>query len=116
VKVKTSELQGKQLDWAVAKAEGREEFFGHGLGAKFAYYPSKKWADGGKIIDREQIMFHAGPDKAVMAYLRRTGYAMAGCSWAGPTHLIAACRCFCYAKLGGEIDIPEELCQPQKIY
>ena len=104
--MKTSELQGPALDWAVAKCEGATEtapqkFYGW-KGALFGY--STNWAQGGPIIERE------------IARVENLG----GGSWAayknsesethrltGPTPLIAAMRCFVASKLGDEVEIPE---------
>jgi hypothetical protein len=119
--MKTSELTGAALDWAVAKAEGAdmswdevaEDFFmgmRHDLCFLKEFKPSTDWAQGGPIIEREGIMFQgAGDPESMTAYLRRTGYALPGCSWAGPTHLIAAMRCYVASELGDEVDVPEEL-------
>lgn len=139
MKVKTSELRDRALAYAVACAEGMSfpalkhvkwpddaewvlfpdgtirhavEIPSNSMNRQYEHtfwMPHADWAQGGPLLDREEIMFHAGPNKTVMAYLRRTGYAMAGCSWAGPTRLVAACRCYVASELGDEVDIPEEL-------
>jgi hypothetical protein len=84
--MKTSELTGAALDWAVAKAEG-----GYKPVAVPAY--STDWALGGVIIERERI----------------TVIAMPNGSWATstplhtfhqPTPLIAAMRCYVASKTG----------------
>lgn len=50
--MKTSELAGAALDWAVAKCEGRI----YGVpGTKFEFQPSYKYSQGGPIIEREKI-------------------------------------------------------------
>jgi hypothetical protein len=119
VKTKTNELTGPALDWAVAKCAGREiDGFGrYGVvgweldaltGDKEAcclFTPSTHWTQGGPIIEREWIsIWQVGKNywKADLSGL---------CSNDGPTPLIAAMRCYCYAKLGEYVDIPEELCQ-----
>jgi hypothetical protein len=53
--MKTSELTGAALDWAVAKCEGvlmRWERSTHDE-APLEYSPSTDWAQGGPIIERE---------------------------------------------------------------
>jgi hypothetical protein len=67
MKLKTSELQGAVLDWAVAKAEGIELSNGcynrllvdgrMSTGQKMLtpYNPSTDWALAGPIIEREMI-------------------------------------------------------------
>lgn len=57
--MKTSELTGAALDWAVAKCEGEDyspvpTFSGFGLKYPATNY-STNWAQGGRIIERERI-------------------------------------------------------------
>jgi hypothetical protein len=137
--MKTSDLIGPALDWAVAKCEyihrtgtntdwfdrsiptwinaGQEliddkddgSFEKWVLGGAY----SEQWAQGGPIIEREEIG------------LKRNAPCSIGCQWEaspsitakgaggkwgyGPTPLIAAMRCYVASKLGDEIEIPEEL-------
>jgi hypothetical protein len=60
--MKTSELTGAALDWAVAKCEGHDAHFYNGVvrttmrgvfGSECSY--STDWAQGGAIIEREGI-------------------------------------------------------------
>lgn len=117
MKIKTSELTGPALDFAVSKADNPPGQDGWGWwerdeqGFLFdplnecRYSPSTDWAQGGPIIEREWIsIWQVGKNywKADLSGL---------CSNDGPTPLIAAMRCYCYAKLGEYVDIPEELCQ-----
>ena len=106
--MKTSELNGPALDWAVAKCEalmqGRIAIDGvvHGF-----YRPSTDWAQGGPIIERERVdvmwcgdrwcAYAMTPDKDTQLVDE------------GPTPLIAAMRCYVASKMGDEIDVPEEL-------
>jgi len=57
--VKTNELQGAALDWAVAKCEGEDynaETTYNGIGQEFAPTSySTDWAQGGPIIEREKL-------------------------------------------------------------
>ena len=93
--MKTNELTGAALDWAVAKCEGVD--LTHGLTDDERY--STNWAQGGPIIEREGMgIFKLG-------YVR--GWASGFQS--GPTPLIAAMRCHVASKLGDEVEIPEEL-------
>lgn len=116
--MKTNELVGVALDWAVAKAKGYAEFV---LDAKRFiemhetghYNYSQEWAQGGPIIEREEI--------SVAKVGRSLDDAMAPhpdcwCSHIdgvyaryGPTPLIAAMRCYVASKLGAEVDVPEGL-------
>ena len=123
--IKTAELTGPKLDWAVQEieyqrmvAEGEHvkqwALDDHRAGASISPY-STDWLWGGPIIQREQISvdFDADPDPdpecgGPCAASTRDSH----CYWVGPTPLIAAMRCFC-SKLGDVVDIPEELCQQQ---
>jgi len=106
VKIKTSELTGAALDWAVAKCEGKA-FAELGEKFKFAYSPSTIWAQGGPIIERERITIRFWEGESVV-----DAYKWDTPSSTGPTPLIAAMRCYVASKLGDEIDVPEELCPP----
>ena len=96
--MKTSELQGAALDWAVAKGEGFEPF-----GGALVYY-STIWTLGGPIIEREGITVRRYTDALWDASMGRLDYIADG-----PTPLIAAMRCYVASKLGDEVEIPEEL-------
>lgn len=104
MKVKTSELIGAALDWAVDKAEDRIRPDGgyycghHGRVSRW----STDWSQGGPIIEREGITlthqthkWAAQTDDDIFAW--------------GATPLIAAMRCYVASKLGDEVDVPEEL-------
>jgi len=108
MKIKTADLIGPALDWAVAKVWYGPEYdmsiplFDDGL----IFQPSALWQHGGPIIEREQITVEyqgwGGEDQWI-------GYIRHDEEIAGPTPLIAAMRCFVASKLGEEIDIPEGL-------
>ena len=109
MKIKTSELTGAALDWAVAKIEGV-----HGPDYEsvwdMPYEPSKCWQQGGPIIEREGINldnYAKNPKWSAWtpAPDRESGEAQAY----GPTPLIAAMRCYVVSKLGDEVEIPWEL-------
>lgn len=117
MKIKTSELAGAALDWAVAKCEGlNEEDF---VEVDNLYGPvwrgpeySTDWARGGPIIERERMDikcwdFHSMPWKASMWWDDEN--TAAEIQAFGPTPLIAAMRCYVASKLGDEVEIPEEL-------
>ena len=113
MKIKTNELTGPALSWAVMTAEGPDSF-----AANFYYdgdtpvciddqaefpetwNPGEDWAQGGPIVEREG-----------MTLIRYPGWtAVAGDVQAsGPTPLIAAMRCFVASKMGDEVEVPEEL-------
>ena len=109
--MKTSELQGAALDWAVAKCEGYETLMCRGkletLFTENGWTPSTNWEQGGPIIEREGIalQMHFGHWIALPydSVFSEEAYQQ------GPTPLVAAMRCYVAVKLGGEVSIPEEL-------
>ena len=115
--MKTSELTGAALDWAVAKCEG----IGLGPRGLVVYYhegepamwqPSTNWAQGGPIIEREFIdlrHIRTLPTMFWEAYTPAPEHDDGEVCVAGPTPLIAAMRCYVASKLGDEVDVPEEL-------
>ena len=126
MKIKTSELTGPALNWAVARCEGFEsfEFWHTGAvttrqenGLKITPRYSTDWAQGGPIIEREKLcvgyrhqldpVYVPLLDPATVCWARTTAGGYLNC---GPTPLIAAMRCFVASKLGAEVEVPEELC------
>ena len=108
--MKTSDLTGPALDWAVAKCWYGDEYdlsipsFDDGL----IFAPSTNWLHGGPIIERERIGFkYTGTAMEFVAWLNGGLSTKHDCY--GPTPLIAAMRCFVASRLGDTIDIPEEL-------
>ncbi len=111
--MKTSELIGPALDWAVAKCDGedyRDKTEYDGIGGE--YYPhrySTDWAQGGPLIEREAICLTSPimmNEEWWGAHIE-TGHE--SFSESGPTALITAMRCFVASKLGDDVDIPNEL-------
>ena len=113
--MKTSELTGAALDWAVAKCEGVDylvepEYDGIGNRYEPTNY-STDWAQGGPIIEREKIELIPPRDEGDRDWMA-VGFDL-GCAELGiqdgPTPLIAAMRCYVASRLGDEVDIPKEL-------
>lgn len=116
--MKTSELTGAALDWAVALSElmsGQDYTLAiddDGLIKRVNFggmYPewSSDWQEGGPIIDRTGICLssdHEDAGDGWIAYMPARG----SCIW-GDTALVAAMRCYVASKLGDEVDVPEEL-------
>ena len=103
--MKTNELTGVALDWAVAKCENID-LIPHRGGWIYAAY-SSNWAQGGPIIEREVIQLT--PDEYTgtwSAYMTNEGESY---DYTGPTPLIAAMRCYVASKMGDNVDIPKEL-------
>jgi hypothetical protein len=109
MKIKTSELIGPALDWAVAKCEGvaitkypesPSLFLGSGFNK---YRPATDWAQGGPIIEREEIAVGKGWEQWAAFKDADTEDGVVGI-----TPLIAAMRCYVESKLGNMVDIPDE--------
>jgi hypothetical protein len=106
--MKTSELEGAALDWAVAKCEEKDyEYL-----AAFKACRQKRnyhidWAQGGPIIEREKISISYQTNAPLWVAMNGTGRIKP--NMGGPTPLIAAMRCYVASKLGDEVDIPKEL-------
>ena len=125
--MKTLELTGAALNWAVAKCEGITDWDSVDLvfrDDEFCWFePSANWAQGGPIIERESIFVlreqsgfkgrrlwaaTSGQNKAIglnedSIKLYRNKF------YFGATPLIAAMRCYVASKLGDQVDVPDEL-------
>ena len=107
--MKTFELTGAALDWAVAKCEGVEfTYEDHPAHELICFKYSTDWAQGGPIIEREGIEICRLNNGEWRAQLNAKGCGPY-CRYYGPTPLIAAMRCFVASKLGDEIQVPKEL-------
>src|SRR4051812_8933896 len=107
--MKVSELDGAQLDYWVAKAEGYNPELQEGRPYIWTdqtgfWLPSVNWSDGGPIIEREQIQIGPTYDGwyAEYPYMRRSGVSA---GYGDPfveakTALIAAMRCYVASKFG----------------
>jgi hypothetical protein len=122
--MRTSELTGVALDWAVAKCEGATDFYfdtvathwvklnGKDRALRYgwaqSYLPSTDWSLGGPIIEREGLgmwMYswnEQGEPEVGWIVEDKHGSNMQ----TGPTPLIAAMRCYVVSKLGADIDVP----------
>jgi hypothetical protein len=108
--MRTSDLTGAALDWAVAKCEGKNVDPWHAAlsGWLNEHRYSADWAQGGPIIEREKldVCIHKPTHQWCSATQSSVGRFARGY---GPTPLVAAMRCYVASKLGDEVDIPEEL-------
>jgi hypothetical protein len=131
VKIKTSELIGLSLDWAVAKCEGLIDSGKVGLympreyceyssplgwsPERQVYYdndyrPTRDWSIGGPIIERERI--EVRPTTVNIDDTTKNWSSSIADVWMfmpGHTPLISSMRCYVASKLGDEVDIPDEL-------
>jgi hypothetical protein len=104
MKMKTSELQGAALHWAVAKCEVGAEFISE---IDDPHFYSTDWAQGGPIIERFEIDLRSVEEGLWEA--SNVFDDLAFHSFQGRTPLIAAMRCYVASKLGDEVELPEEL-------
>ena len=120
MKIKTSELTDRALDWAVVSIEcarpapfksipailnGTVRIFRADIGAhSMPVSPSTDWAQGGPIIEREEI-------ELVPKGMHWDAYADEDfhVPYSGPTPLIAAMRCYVASKLGDTVQVPADL-------
>jgi hypothetical protein len=97
--MKTSELTGAALDWAVAICEHNVGWEPEGEDRDFY---STDWAQGGPILERE-----------INRVQEITEGLWEAEAWShteeGPTPLIAAMRCYVASKFGNTVEIPNEL-------
>ena len=103
--MKTSELSGVQLDYAVARAEERfDELDFEAIPPQFRgnINYSTDWALSGPIIEREKIQIQK--HKSGWVALPADAQFSEEEYQEGPTPLIAAMRCYVASKLGDEIN------------
>lgn len=114
--IKTSELEGDRLDWAVAKA-AEVEIDAKGYtwddNAEICYRPyspSTDWSQGGPLIEEYGIT-------VTYCLYDQHGYWVANSvdtedednNPLGETPLIAACRAIVASQIGEEVEIPDVL-------
>jgi hypothetical protein len=107
--MRTNELSGAALDWAVASIEltGHDDYTNVlmvtvGDDNDWKYTPSTDWAQGGAIIEREGICLVLNQHRTWDAHKDNVNFFETG-----TTPLIAAMRCYVASKLGDEIELPE---------
>ena len=133
--MKTNELTGHALNWAVAMAEGdkvyrprlgrpsdwdKEAYLADGSDDRWdvrvqnpkvahfvdwTYNPSGDWMQGGPIIEREKLDVFCSGN----VWDASTGDRHPNVIKSGTTPLVAAMRCYVASKLGDEVEIPAEL-------
>jgi hypothetical protein len=139
MKIKTNELKGAALDWAVAKSKGITLYRSKEGGWMTADYgqfnprhgapwwnPSTNWGQGGPIIEREKIDLTAhldyweaklwanrevlnGMTLAIATATLRSKRVSNSIRMNDPMPLVAAMQCFVSSKLGDEIELPKEM-------
>jgi hypothetical protein len=131
MKIKTSELTGTALDWAVAKCEGLGYRYDDKYGP-MCFRPSNvlgsvvwdnlplpyssSWTYGGPIIERELLeitpRFYSAGNRYPKGLWRWLAYVLGpnnideNFESEGPAPLIAAMRCYVASKLGDDVEVP----------
>lgn len=116
MKVKTSELSGVQLDYAVAwSVDWGQPVLHITSGGSFVelmgvvFSPTSNWSQCGPLIEQYDMNVSA-PFFGCEAWANiQTGSFGGAKSWKGVTCQEAICRAVVAAKLGDEVDIPDEL-------
>lgn len=122
IEVKTSELIGGSLNWAVAQAEEMNPFILSGgmycgtvvaVGNDKTWSPSINWRQGGPLIDKHAISLVAYSTNlnGSPRYWVAEPWSYCPIRIDGDTALIAACRAIVAAKLGDTVSVPKELMQ-----
>lgn len=139
MKIKTSDLIGAALDWAVAIATGLkpEDIYVSNVGKDASLFRrlrdedgnlngrymtgpdllfSRKWEAAGPIIERERLCVgfkhQCDPEFCPIVdpdTICWSRTTAGGHLKHGPTPMIAAMRCFVASKLGDEVEVPKEL-------
>lgn len=131
IEVKTADLAGEALGWAVGKAEGLDVYLeppgyngvpwrvfaryrGQAIEHTKRYNPWEDWALGGPLIERidpeeRRVPKVLGGDRGAEVWIAlgdddaRAGFG------SGENRLIAATRAYVAAKLGDTVQVPKEL-------
>ena len=134
MKIKTSELVGAKLDYAVALCEGKnfrikekDDLTKHVVEMlaipcpdkkpgccvahfKLEYYsPSTNWSQGGPIIEWAGIDMYLHETPKTSAQNDYWTALRGFLNTSGDTLLVAAMRCYVASKLGNEVEVPEDL-------
>lgn len=120
VEVKTQDLSGAVLDWAVAKVEGFNydpNYLSHCAfhdGKTWTcksisnYRPSADWSHGGPLIEKYKLDIGAPMENQNGTWNAATEWAHP-MGYKGETPLIAACRAIVASSLGDTVSVPKEL-------
>jgi len=121
IEVKTEDLIGHALDWAVARAiDYKPVLISEAVGEDYwasqvptggyapiggdGFSPSTNWSQGGPLLERYKLGF-------TWCEFGVTLWCHDLVDSEGPTHLIAACRAIVSAKIGKTVQVPKELIQ-----
>lgn len=124
IEVKTADLAGETLGWAIGKAESLDVFlappqYGNPWRV-FARYPAsatkhtkrfnpwEDWALGGSMIERRMVSLHC-PQSTDDVWAGWVITDKGEFCQAGDSALIAACRAIVASRLGDTVHVPKEL-------
>lgn len=121
IRVKTADLSGEALGWAVGKAEGLDlqlappgyngvpwrvfaRYQGQAIEHTKRYNPWEDWALAGLLLDKHRIS---------LIYAFEEYEALIGMTGSGdhPSSTIAVCRAIVATKIGDTVQVPKELMQ-----
>ncbi|MGJ0628754.1 phage protein NinX family protein [Xenorhabdus bovienii] len=116
MKIKTSELTGKALDYAVALAQGWKKMADYngystpnGVVIAPEYIPSWDWSQCGELIEKHHVeLIFNSVSEEWSAYIF-SFEELESVLEDGESPTIAICRAVVAAQLGDEVDIPDEL-------
>lgn len=124
IEVKTAELIGPALDWAVGTscelavgvfsgAAYRKDKPGDTYGPGPVWSPTTDWAQAGPLIERFRVEFTPVRDGRIFASLCDSDGIYIGPRTGayGSRQLVAACRAIVAAKLGNTVSVPKGLMQ-----
>ena len=135
VEVKTADLIGPALDWAVVKADGRclheririvrynddSDHICEDCGkdtymepSRYSWKPSTDWSQGGPLIEKYAVKIEHFPSETIASKANARIAMHSTAYWqSGPAPLVALCRAIVAANLGELVSVPEELVQQQ---
>ncbi|MCV9917755.1 DUF2591 domain-containing protein [Pseudomonas sp. BT-42-2] len=124
IEVKTADLVGEQLGWAVGKAEGLDvllappiygnpwrvfvRYTGEVTIREVRYNPWDDWALGGPLIEKHMVSLHC-PQSTDDVWAGWVITDKGEFCQAGDSALIASCRAIVAARLGDTAQVPKEL-------
>jgi len=124
IEVKTANLIGEQLAWAVGKAEGLDvklappvygnpwrvfvRYTGEVTIRDVRYDPWEDWALGGPLIEKHMVSLHC-PQSTDDVWAGWVITDKEEFCQAGDNALIATCRAIVAAQLGDTVQVPKEL-------
>lgn len=119
IEVKTADLVGEALGWAVGKAEGLDVYLeppgyngvpwrvfaryqGEAIVHTKRYNPWEDWALAGLLLDKHRIsLIYAFEEYEALIGMTGSGYH--------PSSTIAVCRAIVATKIGDTVQVPKEL-------